>query len=94
VSSGKGNCLTRANSAMYKVAHGGEISSGTTLDVRARYFFATDPSEPWVMKLFAKSVMVRIYDARHEIWSSVCADYTLVYCVVGDPCRLDRALRR
>ena len=56
------------------MAHGGEISSGTTLDARARYFFATDPSEPWVTKLFAKSVMVRIYGAGHEIRSSVCAD--------------------
>lgn len=49
-----------------KVAHGGEISSGATWDVRARYFFAIDPSEPWVTKLFSKSVTVRIYDAAHE----------------------------
>ncbi|KAG9313225.1 hypothetical protein JVU11DRAFT_6685 [Chiua virens] len=52
-----------------KWAHGGEVSSGTTLDVRARYFFAMDPSEPWVTKLFAKSVMV-----IHAGWIVHCAD--------------------
>ncbi|KAG8221125.1 hypothetical protein J3R82DRAFT_2655 [Butyriboletus roseoflavus] len=51
------------------VAHGGEISSGTTLDVRARYFFATDPSDPWVTKLFVKSVMV-----IHAGWIVQCVD--------------------
>ena len=52
--------MTSLGLNIYKVAHGGEISSGTNLDVRARYFFATDTSDPWVTKLFAKSVMVRI----------------------------------
>lgn len=50
---------------IYEAAHGGEVSSGTTLDVRARYFFAMDPSDPWVTKLFAKSIMVRI---MNMIW--------------------------
>ena len=76
---------------MHGVARGGEISSGATLDVRARYFFAMDPADPWVMRLFAKSVVVRIY---YGVGRKIYALILIFVCRIGDPRGMDCALHR